>query len=211
MMNDDKHDTVTSEDTLTQDTNSGNTQNEGQKDYEFLHEDLNKGSDGNNSPVDRFDEAFNKSSKEVQDYILGEDFPKNISLICRLQKLDSEKENVIVENVAVSILVGLLSTSDAKETLIESFRVSGVTLESLSADMILRDVDAYILSEVRKDILKSKAPNKNIRHLTLKEEREEKAKEELRKILLEKTGNINGRGNIFKYEEKKNRKCRKLF
>ena len=170
-------------------------------DYNKLNkENLHDGEMGDNATVNKFDEAFNKSSQEVQDYILGEDFPKNIAIICKLQKLYEEKESVMVENMAVSILVGLLSTGDAKKILIESFGASGIILESFSADLILKDIDAYILAPVRKQILRDTISNKNIRHLTLGEEKMEKDKEELRKILLEKTGNVNGRGGVFKYQ-----------
>jgi hypothetical protein len=61
----------------------------------------------------------------------------------------------------------------------------------------MKNIDAYILSDIRKQILQSKTDNsKEIRHLTLKQSTEEKEKEELRKILLERTGNLNGKGEI---------------
>jgi hypothetical protein len=84
----------------------------------------------------------------------------------------------------------------------ESFKASGILIEELNAGMILKDIDAYILSHVRKQILKSKIADKEIRHLTLKEERVEKEKEELRKILLANTGNVNERGNVFEYKKR---------
>jgi len=155
----------------------------------------------NDLTMSKFDEAFNQASVEVQNYILSEEFPKNIALICKLQKLEGEKENVIIENVAISILVGLLSTKDAKNTLMESFKISGILIEELNIQMILKDIDAYVLAPARKQILESKVTNKNIRHLTLREEREETEREELRKILLENTGNLKGKINTFEYKK----------
>ena len=166
--------------------------------------DDNQNNNTNNSNdlvMSKFDEAFNQTSLEVQNYILADEFPKNIALICKLQKLESEKENVIIENVAISILVGLLSTKDAKNTLMESFKISGILIEELNIQMILKDIDAYILAPARKQILESKVTNKNIRHLTLREEREETEREELRKILLENTGNLKGKINTFEYKK----------
>ena len=166
--------------------------------------DLPQGGSEKDTTISKFDEAFRQASQEVQDYILGEDFPKDIAIICRLQKLDEEKENVMIENVAISILLGLLSTSEAKSLLMESFKASGLTLEDLSANLILKDIEAYILSPIRRRILQGKIANKHkkeMKHLTLGEKKREEEKAELRKILLEKTGNINGRGDVFKYQD----------
>jgi len=167
-----------------------------------INNDQNNNTNNSNDLVmNKFDEAFNKASLEVKNYILSEEFPKNISLICKLQKLEGEKENVIIENVAISILVGLLSTSEAKNTLMESFKISGILIEELNVQLILKDIDAYILAPVRKQILESKVTNKNIRHVTLREEREETDREELRKLLLENTGNLKGKVNTFEYKK----------
>ena len=58
----------------------------------------------------------------IQEYILGDKLEENVKLICKIEKLDEEKARVIIENITISILVGLLPISIAKETLIESFR-----------------------------------------------------------------------------------------
>ncbi|MFO0743929.1 MAG: hypothetical protein U0469_02675 [Candidatus Paceibacterota bacterium] len=172
-----------------------NKEEENTSDYAFLHEDQKNNSEENFS--DKFDLAFNQSSPAIQNYILSDKFEENIRLICKIEKLDDEKANIIIENVAVSILVGILPITEAKNTLMESFKASGVLLEDFSAGLIMKNIDAYILSDIRKQILQSKSDtNKEIRHLTLKESNEEKEKEELRKILLERTGNLNGKGEI---------------
>ena len=164
-------------------------------DYNFLHEDQKNKTEETFS--DKFDLAFNQSSPAIQNYILSDKFEENIKLICKIEKLDDEKANVIVENVAVSVLVGILPINEAKNTLIESFKASGILLEDFTAGLILKNIDAYILSDVRKQILQGKTENsKEIRHLTLKQSTEEKEKEELRKILLERTGNLTGKGEI---------------
>lgn len=152
----------------------------------------------------QFDNAFKNSSQIIQNYILGDKLEENIKLICKIEKLYEERAKVIIENIVVSILVGLISIDSAKETLIESFRSSGIILESFSANMIIKNVDTYILSDVRKQVLESKVDTKKeIRHLTLKEKKEVEEKEELRKILLERTGNLTGKGKpIIQYRER---------
>lgn len=166
-------------------------------DYDFLKTE--KRSVNNDDLITtQFDTAFKKSSPVIQTYILSEQFEENIRLICKIEKLAEEKALIILENITVSILVGLLPISEAKDTMIESFRSSGIILESFSASMIMKSIDTYILSDIRKQILESKLDEKReIRHLTLKEKRSEANKEELRKILLEKTGNLDGRGQPF--------------
>lgn len=174
-------------------------------DYNFLHEDQHVGQENFS---DKFDVAFNQSSPAIQNYILSEKFEENIKLICKIEKLDDEKANIIIENITVSVLVGILPINEAKNTMIESFKASGILLEDFSAGLILKNIDAYILSDIRKQILQSKSDtSKEIRHLTLKQSTEEKEKEELRKILLERTGNLNGKGEIlvgYKEREKNN-------
>lgn len=172
-------------------------------DYDFLHEDIDKNKEVVTS---QFDRAFNEANPVIKDYILSEDFEKNIKTICKIEKLEEEKAVVIVENIAVSILVGLIPIEEAKNTLIESFKNSNIDIEPFAAGLILKNIDAYILSDVRKKILQSESNNKerlHVRHLTLKESEEEKEKDELRKILLERTGNLNGKGEVLiKYKER---------
>lgn len=165
-------------------------------DYQFL--DNNKHSQNNEDIIsNQFDEAFKRASPVIQDYILGDKLEENVRLICKIEKLDEDKAKIVVENIAVSILVGLLPIDEAKNTMIDSFRSSGILLEPFTAGMILKNIDAYILSDIRKQILEDKiGNNKEIRHLTLKEKTEEKEKEELRKILLERTGNVTGKGEV---------------
>lgn len=169
-----------------------NTQTE-PVEYDFLNNKPSPNSD--DIITSQFDIAFKKSSPLIQNYILSDKLEENIKLICKIEKLDEDKAKIVIENITVSILVGLLPISEAKDTMIESFRSSGIILESFSASMIMKSIDTYILSDIRKQILESKLDEKReIRHLTLKEKKEESAKEELRKILLEKTGNLDGRG-----------------
>jgi len=180
----------------------GNTNKNIQEEYAFTNE-INKEATGalNENP---FDLAFNKSSPVIQEYILSDKFEENIRLICKIEKLEDEKSEVIIENIAVSILIGILSITEAKETMIESFKASGILLEPFTAGLILKNIDAYILKDIRKQILESKVEEKKeIRHLTLKESAEEREKEELRKILLERTGNLNGKGGpVFQYQKR---------
>lgn len=165
-------------------------------DYEFL-DNTNHNNSNEDIITNQFDEAFKKASPVIQDYILGDKLEENVRLICKIEKLDEEKARVVVENIVVSILVGLLPIDEAKNTMIDSFRSSGILLEAFTAGLLLKNIDAYILSDIRKQILENKLEkNKEIRHLTLKEKNEEKEKEELRKILLERTGNLTGKGEI---------------
>lgn len=154
--------------------------------------------------TDQFDEAFKKASPVIQDYILGNKFEENIKLICKIAKLEGEKENTIIENVSVSILVGLLPLEKAPETLVESFKSSEILIDKNSAEKILKDIDTYILTDLRKQVLQSKASSvREIKHLTLKEENLEKEKAELRKILLERTGVLNGKGaTLIQYKDR---------
>lgn len=154
--------------------------------------------------TDQFDEAFKKASPVIQDYILGNKFEENIKLICKIDKLNEEKANVIIENVAVSILVGLLPIEKAKNTLIESFKSSNVLIENSAAENILKNIDTYILSGIRKQVLQeANGSRKEIKHLTLKEENLEKEKAELRKILLERTGALTGKGaTLVQYKDR---------
>lgn len=172
-------------------------------DYDFLKENQ-KEIPSDDLVSSQFDRAFNQSSPVIQNYLLSDKLQENIKLICKIEKLDDEKSQIIVENVAVSILVGLLPINEAKETLIESFKSSGIIIESFTAGMLLKNIDAYILSDIRKQILESKIEKKTeIRHLTLKEQREESEKEELRKILLERTGIASGKGDVLiQYKER---------
>ncbi|MEI6352992.1 MAG: hypothetical protein WCO35_03620 [Candidatus Nomurabacteria bacterium] len=186
-------------------TEENNTEEVNHSDYEFLN-GKNSTQSGSEAVTDKFDMAFSKSSKAIQDYILSEKFEENIRLICKIEKLDEDKSNIIIENIAVAILVGLLPITEAKTTLIESFKTSGILIEDFTAGMVLKNIDAYILSDIRKQIIQSKTEsNKEIRHLTLRESTEETEKEELRKILLEKTGNITGKGEVFvQYKDRDN-------
>ncbi|HPX52329.1 MAG TPA: hypothetical protein PLE26_00885 [Candidatus Paceibacterota bacterium] len=181
-------------------------ENEEEFDYDFLKKKPSPVPEENTEDIvtSKFDTAFENSSKTIQDYILGDKLEESIRLICKIEKLEGEKAQIIIENIAVSILVGLLPINEAKETLIESFRSSGIILEPFTASSILKSIDTYILTEIRKKILESKIENnKEIRHLTLKEKREETQKEELRKILLERTGTITGKGEpLIQYKER---------
>ncbi len=172
-------------------------------DYDFLHGDLEK---DNEITTNEFDRAFNEANPIIKDYILSEKFENDVKTICKIEKLENDKANIIIENVAVSILVGVLPIEDAKKTLLEAFKNTNILIEEFSIGLILKSIDAYILSDIRKNILKSKDNNKNnleIRHLTLKQEREEKEKDELRKILLERTGILNGKGEVLiKYKDR---------
>lgn len=171
--------------------------------YDFL--DPEKSSVNNADIItSQFDNAFKNASPVIQNYILGDKLEENIKLICKIEKLDEDKAKVIIENITVSILVGLLPIDVAKETMIESFRSSGILLEPFAAGMIMKNIDAYILSDIRKQVLESKLEEKKeIRHLTLREKKEEAEKEELRKILLERTGNLTGKGQpIIQYKER---------
>lgn len=154
--------------------------------------------------TDKFDRAFAKASPVIQDYILGNKFEDDIKLICKIDKLNEEKANVIIENVAVSILVGILPIEQAKDLLLESFRSSEVLIETSSAEAILKNIDTYILSGVRKQVLQEKNGSiREIKHLTLKESNLEKEKAELRKILLERTGALTGKGEtLIQYKER---------
>ncbi len=154
--------------------------------------------------VDKFDKAFSESSPVIQDYILSNKFEDNIKLICQIDKLNEEKANVIIENVAVSILVGLLPLEEAKNTLLESFKISGVAIENSAAESILKNIDTYILSGIRKQVLQeANGSRKEIKHLTLKEQNLEKEKAELRKILLERTGVLTGKGaTLIQYKDR---------
>ena len=152
----------------------------------------------------QFDNAFKNSSQIIQNYILSEKLEENIKLICKIEKLHEERAQVIIENIVVSILVGLMPIDSAKETLIESFRASGILLEPFAANMIIKNVDTYILSDVRKQVLETQIDTKKeIRHLTLREKRDVAEKEELRKILIERTGNLTGKGKpIIQYKNR---------
>ncbi len=162
--------------------------------------------DKSNSDVvtDKFDKAFAEASPVIQDYILSSKFEEHIKLICKIAKLEGEKENVIIENVSVSILVGLLPLEEAKKTLVESFKSSEVSIDKDSAENILKNIDTYILSDIRKQVLESKnGSRREIKHLTLKESNYEKEKEELRKILLERTGALTGKGaTLIQYKDR---------
>jgi len=190
---------------ITDTDNKSGAENESVKEdnYDFL--DPNKKSENSDDIItNQFDTAFKNSSPVIQNYILSDKLEENIKLICKIEKLDEDKAKVIIENITVSILVGLLPIDVAKETMIESFRSSGILLEPFSAGMIMKNIDAYILSDIRKQVLESKIKDKKeIRHLTLKEKKEEAEKEELRKILLERTGNITGKGTpIIQYKKR---------
>ncbi len=191
------------ENSIIENTNVENNQEEIIPSYDFL--DTEKKSVNNDDIItSQFDNAFKNTSPVIQNYVLSDKLEENIKLICKIEKLDEDKAKIILENITVSILVGLLPINIAKETMIESFRSSGILLESFSAGMIMKSIDAYILSDIRKQVLESKIEEKKeIRHLTLKEKKEEAEKEELRKILLERTGNLTNKGvPIIKYKER---------
>lgn len=153
--------------------------------------------------TDKFDRAFSEASPTIQDYILSNKFEDNIKLICKIAHLEGEKENVIIENISVSILVGLLPLEEAKNTLVESFKSSGVTIDKDSAEEILKNIDTYILSGIRKQVLQESGSRREIKHLTLKESNLEKEKAELRKILLERTGILTGKGaTLIQYKDR---------
>ncbi len=157
-----------------------------------------------NALTDNFDRAFSQASPVIQDYILSSKFEDNIKLICKIAKLEGEKENVIIENISVSILVGLLPLEEAKNTLLESLKSSNILIENSFAENILKNIDTYILSEIRKQVLQEKNGSiREIKHLTLKESNLEKEKAELRKILLERTGVLTGKGaTLIQYKDR---------
>lgn len=159
---------------------------------------------GDDIVTDKFDKAFSEASPVIQDYILSNKFEDNIKLICKIANLEGEKENVIIENISVSILVGLLPLEEAKNTLVESFKSSGISINKDSAEEILKNIDTYILSAIRKQVLQDKnGSRREIKHLTLKESNLEKEKEELRKILLERTGTLTGKGaTLIQYKDR---------
>lgn len=153
--------------------------------------------------TDKFDKAFAEASPVIQDYILSNKFEDNIKLICKVANLEGEKENVIIENISVSILVGLLPLEEAKNTLVESFKSSGISINKESSEEILKNIETYILSEIRKQVLKESGSRREIKHLTLKESNLEKEKAELRKILLERTGALTGKGaTLIQYKDR---------
>ena len=158
----------------------------------------------NDNATDKFDKAFSESSPVIQDYILSNKFEDNIKLICKVAHLEGEKENVIIENISVSILVGLLPLEQAEKTLEGSFQSSGIDIDKDSSQEILNNIDKYILSEIRKQVLQDKnGSRKEIKHLTLKESNLAKEKEELRKILLERTGTLTGKGaTLIQYKDR---------
>ena len=98
----------------------------------------NTNQNNDNDSTNKFDEAFNKSSKITQDYILSEKFEENIKLICKIEKLDDEKSNIIIENLAVSILIGILPIGEAKTMLTDSFKSSGILIEDFTASSIIK-------------------------------------------------------------------------
>ena len=166
-------------------------------DYDFLHVNKNPNIEIITSQIDQ---AFNEANPVIKDYILSDEFESNIKLICKIEKLENEKAYTVVENITISILVGLLPINEAKSTLLESFISSNINIEAFAAGLILKNIDSYILSEVRKKILQTETnvkENRTVRHITLKDDEEEKEKEELRKILLERTGNLTGKGKVF--------------
>ena len=157
---------------------------------------LNKDTDTSSTETDKFDEAFTNSSPVIQDYILSNKFEENIKLISQIVKMDNEKTNTIIENVAVSILVNLLPLERADIVLSESFKMADIAVEKESIENILKNINTYILSNIQKKISQERIENhkSEIKHLTLKEKNFEKEKEELRKILLERTGVLTGTG-----------------
>lgn len=201
--NDENHDDLNQENTDLDSDESSTDQDDKSEDYDFLDENKKSVNDADIVST-QFDTAFKKSSSVIQNYILSDKFENNIKLICKIEKLDEDKAKIIIENITVSILVGLLPLSVAKDTMIESFRSSGILLESFTAGMIMKSIDTYILSDIRKQILESKVTsNREIRHLTLKEKKDEEAKEDLRRILLQRTGNISGVGQpLIQYQHR---------
>ncbi len=171
----------------------------------FLGNDENERKNDDET-IDQFDKAFKQTPQIIQDYILGEKLEKDIRMICEIEKIDSDKAKIIIENLIVSILVGLLPISEAKHTLLESLKTSNIKIEDNITEMILKDIDSYILSEIRKQLLSNKEKNNiEIRHITLKNKNDEKEKEELRKILLERTGTLSGKGSVLiQYKEREN-------
>ncbi len=196
-------DKIEENNSILENVNIENQEQEETASYDFL--DPQKKSINNDDIItNQFDNAFKNASPVIQNYILGDKLEENVKLICKIEKLDEDKAKIIIENITISILVGILPISSAKDTLIESFRSSGILIESFTAGMIMKNIDAYILSDIRKQVLESKIEEKKeIRHLTLKEKEEAAEKEELRKILLERTGNLNGKNSpIIQYKER---------
>ena len=155
-----------------------------------------------NSTVNKFNQAFAESSPIVQQYITNEKLTEDIELICKIEKLNNQNSQTIIENISVSILVGLLTIPEAKNVLLESFKASGIVLSQIEVINIMNDIDKYILSNVRKQILDDNLKKtKVIKHLTLKEREEAVTTDELRKILLDRTGNLTGQSPIFQYKK----------
>lgn len=164
------------------------------KDEEIKKDTTNANTVVDNSS-DGFDEAFNKASQVVKDYIMNDKFEENIKIICKINKFEGEKENIAIENTAISILIGIYNFEQAKNSLIQSFKDANIAVDNETISNIIKNIDTYILSGIRKEVSKEKNNStREIKHMTLKEANYEKEKEELRKILLERTGTLTGKG-----------------
>ena len=158
--------------------------------YDFL--DPEKVSENNEEELmNSFETAFQNSHPIIQDYILSDKLGENIKKICKLEKLDEELCKTILENISVSVLVGQINPQNIKENIIEGFRNLNMQIEDFTINMIVKDIDTYILSDVKKLILEEerKKEESQIKKVEVVAEKVDSRKEELRKMLLESTGN----------------------
>lgn len=158
--------------------------------YDFL--DPEKVSENNEEELmTSFETAFQNSHPIIQDYILSDKLGENIKKICKLEKLDEELCKTILENISVSVLVGQINPQNIKENIIEGFRNLNMQIEDFTINMIVKDIDTYILSDVKKLILEEerKKEESQIKKVEVVAEKVDSRKEELRKMLLESTGN----------------------
>lgn len=158
--------------------------------YDFL--DPEKVSENNEEELmNSFETAFQNSHPIIQDYILSDKLGENIKKICKLEKLDEELSKTILENISVSVLVGQINPQNMKENILEGFRNLNMQIEDFTINMIVKDIDTYILSDVKKLILEEerKKEESQIKKVEVVAEKVDSRKEELRKMLLESTGN----------------------
>lgn len=158
--------------------------------YDFL--DPEKVSENSEEELmNSFETAFQNSHPIIQDYILSDKLGENIKKICKLEKLDEELSKTILENISVSVLVGQINPQNMKENILEGFRNLNMQIEDFTINMIVKDIDTYILSDVKKLILEEerKKEESQIKKVEVVAEKVDSRKEELRKMLLESTGN----------------------
>lgn len=158
--------------------------------YDFL--DPEKVSENSEEELmNSFETAFQNSHPIIQDYILSDKLGENIKKICKLEKLDEELSKTILENISVSVLVGQINPQNMKENILEGFRNLNMQIEDFTINMIVKDIDTYILSDVKKLILEEerKKEESQIKKVEVVAEKVDSRKEELRKMLLASTGN----------------------